>query len=355
MDSTELGLDLIARIYQATAGLAHWQRVADGMSEALEGSGVVYSLRPPDTPRARHLFTAGSSASTGAGRADAFLDWMSRSHAARQPFARGFAVGPKELGYPSLAHIIEIENGRSIASVVVHRAQGEPEFSVEQRALANRLVPHLARAMTMSRTLLTVAQQRLALAEVVDRLPDGIILLSETGEVVFASRSAMRILTRCDGLSIIDGMLRAEDKAADRTLQEHIAEVVAPAPAAGGGAGLVAPRTSRTDAYPMAISRLLPGRSIRDAVASVIVGDPGAPTAPAVELLQSLHDLTPAEADLVSHLASGHSLEDAARARGVSINTARSQIKQVFHKTGTRRQGDLVQLVLRCFMPMARE
>jgi DNA-binding CsgD family transcriptional regulator len=76
---------------------------------------------------------------------------------------------------------------------------------------------------------------------------------------------------------------------------------------------------------------------------------------PAVELLRNLHELTSAEADLVSHLARGHSLEEAAAARGVSINTARTQIKQVFLKTGTRRQGEVVQLVLRCFMPMAEQ
>jgi DNA-binding CsgD family transcriptional regulator len=74
-----------------------------------------------------------------------------------------------------------------------------------------------------------------------------------------------------------------------------------------------------------------------------------------VELLRGLHGLTPAEAELVGQLARGRSLEEAARARGVSINTVRSQLKQVFSKTGTSRQGELVQLVFRCLLPMAEE
>jgi DNA-binding CsgD family transcriptional regulator len=45
-------------------------------------------------------------------------------------------------------------------------------------------------------------------------------------------------------------------------------------------------------------------------------------------------------------LAEGHALEEVASRRAVTINTARSQLKQVFAKTDTRRQGELVRLVL---------
>jgi len=76
---------------------------------------------------------------------------------------------------------------------------------------------------------------------------------------------------------------------------------------------------------------------------------------PAVELVRSLHDLTQAESELVGQLARGHSLEEASRARGVSINTMRSHLKSVFRKTATNRQAELVQLVLRSFVPMAGE
>ena len=54
----------------------------------------------------------------------------------------------------------------------------------------------------------------------------------------------------------------------------------------------------------------------------------------------------PAEADLVRLLAAGHPLEAAAELRGVTMNTVRSQLKQVFAKTDTKRQAELVRLVL---------
>ncbi len=63
-------------------------------------------------------------------------------------------------------------------------------------------------------------------------------------------------------------------------------------------------------------------------------------------MVESLYALTPAEAELVRLLAEGCSLDQVAEQRGVTMNTVRSQLKQVFCKTDTSRQGELVHLVL---------
>ena len=52
--------------------------------------------------------------------------------------------------------------------------------------------------------------------------------------------------------------------------------------------------------------------------------------------------LTPAEARLAAALAEGRSLESIAEANGVSLTTARNQLKSVFSKTDTHRQSELV-------------
>ena len=63
-------------------------------------------------------------------------------------------------------------------------------------------------------------------------------------------------------------------------------------------------------------------------------------------MLETLYQLTHAEAELVRLIAEGNSLEEVAAQRGVTMNTVRSQLKQVFSKTDTSRQGELVHLVL---------
>ena len=56
--------------------------------------------------------------------------------------------------------------------------------------------------------------------------------------------------------------------------------------------------------------------------------------------------LTPAETRLARCLASGATLRNAAEQLGVSINTVRSQLRQIFAKTGTSRQAALMRLLL---------
>jgi len=58
--------------------------------------------------------------------------------------------------------------------------------------------------------------------------------------------------------------------------------------------------------------------------------------------LQRLFGLTPAEAEMTARLANGESLETIAEARCVCIDTVRAQLRTVFKKTGTHRQGELV-------------
>jgi DNA-binding CsgD family transcriptional regulator len=63
-------------------------------------------------------------------------------------------------------------------------------------------------------------------------------------------------------------------------------------------------------------------------------------------LIAQLHGLTNTEALLASALAQGHSLAQFAAARGCSEQTARTHLKRVLDKTGTRRQSNLVRVLL---------
>ncbi len=62
--------------------------------------------------------------------------------------------------------------------------------------------------------------------------------------------------------------------------------------------------------------------------------------------LRSRFCLTPAEAQIALGIADGETLAAVAEARGVSVSTARTQLKSVFVKTGTHRQAELVALLV---------
>lgn len=62
-------------------------------------------------------------------------------------------------------------------------------------------------------------------------------------------------------------------------------------------------------------------------------------------LIGGLFDLTPAEARLAAAIAGGHTPREAAQRLGVTEATARTTLKRILAKTGSRRQADLVGLL----------
>jgi DNA-binding CsgD family transcriptional regulator len=91
-------------------------------------------------------------------------------------------------------------------------------------------------------------------------------------------------------------------------------------------------------------------RSARDLFAQcvgvLILMPAKTPQAPSVELVQSLFDLTAAEARVARHsLTMGQTVDEIASEKGVSSHTVRSQVRGVLEKTGSRRQADVIALL----------
>lgn len=63
------------------------------------------------------------------------------------------------------------------------------------------------------------------------------------------------------------------------------------------------------------------------------------------KILKKIYGLTPAEARLACALGAGEKLADYAGRTGVSLNTAKTQLRQVYAKTGCSRQALLIRLL----------
>jgi DNA-binding CsgD family transcriptional regulator len=90
-------------------------------------------------------------------------------------------------------------------------------------------------------------------------------------------------------------------------------------------------------------------RSARDlfsqSVGVLILMPAKTPQAPSVELVQSLFDLTAAEARVARSLTMGQTVDEIASENGVSSHTVRTQVRGVLEKTGSRRQADVIALL----------
>jgi DNA-binding CsgD family transcriptional regulator len=220
-------------------------------------------------------------------------------------------------------------------------------FTEADLEFGNLLVPHLA----LSYRLLTEMRRHQALADAIDRFPTGVALLDAHGHVLLANRGARQIFGRDDGIALDGTVLRAASSSDDAALRRAISTTVEAAVAGRliETAVLSVSRRSGSRPFPVLIGPLRPHSgepTWADAVVVLYISDLETGVLRRREALRELYGLTEAETQLVELLCQGSSLDEAAVARGVTMNTARSQLKQVFAKTHTSRQSELVRLVM---------
>jgi DNA-binding CsgD family transcriptional regulator len=202
------------------------------------------------------------------------------------------------------------------------------------------LRPHLARSVLMSARL-QLERARIA-SETLAALGLPALVFNEQGKVLVANhlieaRTGHVQWRAHDRVSL-------KDRAADQLLRDAISAI----DVAGGTVRSFPVRDAGAEA--MMVAHVVPIRlSARDIFvrsAAVLVLTPVTlPQAPPVELVQSLFDLTPAEARVARRLTGGESVEDIAFTGGVSLNTVRTQVRGVLEKTGCHRQAEVVALL----------
>ena len=164
--------------------------------------------------------------------------------------------------------------------------------------------------------------------------------------VLQANRAAEALLRRQRWLTVVDGKLRTTHPGSQRMLARQIAAAVSAASGAGIDSGGIV-RLDHAGRVPLSILAL-PLRVASDnfgpsqPTALLLFRDPDAGVAAPPAALGKTYGPSDAESRLVALLVEGNSLTQAAGLAGVSLNTARTQLRSVFARTGFSRQTDLV-------------
>lgn len=186
-----------------------------------------------------------------------------------------------------------------------------------------------------------------ALCHILELLGTAAILLDGEGKAVGFNDAA----EDCIGpeLSIRNRRLVAAHPASNRALADLIKKTLDGE--SGGGEQVVIARHN-TRPLILRIVRLC-GRTVslfHPARAILMVLNASRAILPTESQVKSAFGLSSGEARLVIHLAGGQTLQGAASVCGISYETARKRIKVVFEKTDTRRQSELIALVIRIGM-----
>jgi DNA-binding CsgD family transcriptional regulator len=219
-------------------------------------------------------------------------------------------------------------------------------FEPDDKRLFELLVPHIRQALALQQQFHGFPAR--AALDVLERLSLGVIIASRLGIVLFVNTAATTIADQCDGISLGGRTVALSAFLSSETRQLHklIADAASTSCGLGLGAG-GALRISRPSGRPSYAVRVMPLSPIvcPEPAALVTVSDPQAVRTGTNDILSQLFGLTTAEARLAGELGAGCSLKDAARCLGITINTARTQLHQIFAKTETGRQSELARLL----------
>lgn len=212
--------------------------------------------------------------------------------------------------------------------------------------MARLLAPHLDNALRIRAKLVQLEGLSRNLQAALDKADTAIILFDHFGRCAMVNQAAKKILDQRDGLTFVGSQIVATKARESVVLHETIRRAVASCRRKEHPSG-EAVCISRRKGKPLQVRVApLPGERVSDGshfAAIAIIGNPGAGLP--VEILQSAYGLSPAESRLALLLLAGRSMTEAADVNNVSRETVRSQLKSVFLKTGTRRQGELISLL----------
>lgn len=357
-------LDVIDALYEGMLDDSAWNAALVRLTDFVSGSTLILFSANPFTGQVFRSDVARADPGVVAGYLETWIHHDPR-HAAGlmcrvgEPQVDGMLMQTREFHRSSiyndflrpadvpfhLATWLERTATRGVA-LSINAGWKRGAFKEEERARMSVLVPHVRRIVAMKDRMARAQMRASGMLEIMDRLPYGVVLLGPNLEILDASRAARAMLSARSGMHADGGCLGFLRSTDARVFAERLKEdpararlddtvVIGRGPLRPPLSLLVLPLKPTQEPWLRPAARWL-----------VLIFDPEAAVPVAERALRQTFGLTPAEAALARRLASGLTVAQSASELGVSLNTARTQLKAVFSKTGVNTQSQLVHRIL---------
>ncbi|MGJ5175241.1 helix-turn-helix transcriptional regulator [Bradyrhizobium oligotrophicum] len=277
------------------------------------------------------------------------LSWdyqvMDESTMNRDPFYAEFLP---RAGLRYFLSVVLEQSPQRLVAFTLQRSPRQGHVGTCEIALMRRLTPHLQRAHRMRNSLVAAPGGDIGTAAL-DLLTDGIALLDPKGAIIHVNPSLQTI-------SAGSGLFRIDSRGiqfGSSDLRSRYARAFDAVTRDGGLADadaaldFLAPRPDGLPPCTISLRALRhpwPRSDCPDAAAMMLVHDPLQASA-ATHLLQDLHGLTRAEAQLACALSAGMTAVEYAASRGVKVTTVYTHLKRTREKTGWRSVAELTRRV----------
>lgn len=249
------------------------------------------------------------------------------------------------LGLRHTAGIVVRAEGGARDFVSFMRPRDAKPFAAHDKRLLERLLPDMARAARLRARMLVLARSAHLGMAALDGLRQGIAVVDAQCRRRHANRAMERLLATPGPLCMMQACLACADGAAHARLRA----LVTGACARPGRAGGLVLATDEPQRLAVTILPLPCGQAWaalgETPMALVVVAMSGIATDLHHGLVGDMLGLSPTEARLALLLAAGKTVKDFAAIQGCAFNTARAHLANLLHKTGCRRQVELVGLL----------
>ena len=233
-------------------------------------------------------------------------------------------------------------------AIVLFRDDADSEFDVSDQAALITLIAYFERATAFNKQYIRLFVEHDAALGALEFAPRGIIFIARSGQIAYRNSAARMILEKSDGLREKQGSMHIDDPAAQDKFHAFIGSTIS-ADSRNAPDSMIckAPRGSGAAAYQLIISRVPVNKNraslnADEIAVMAIIHNPNDLVDLDAKFLRTFYELSPAEARLGQALYKHKNLASASKALGISINTARSELKRIFKKVGVNSQSALL-------------
>ncbi len=367
-DSEDTALKLVGMAYDAALDEQKWPSFLEAFASAAGGSSAILRLNDDLNISASFHASFGYETNWQSAYCNHFvkLDYYNHfmnQYAPGRIFSSDHHIDKTELGKTeyyndylrpqdkvhAFGTFLFKEGGNSLV-FATQRGRRAGAFGGDEFRLMSILMPHLTRAVKVHRKISTLSLEKESALGVLDQLRMGVILTNSIGAPLFVNRAAEQMLIRGEGIGVFHNSLVLPTLQETARLHKLIADATRRTGevAVGGDMRIALPTRHGvlhclvTPASPELSARW--GLSAEADCVAIFLSKPGS-----LELspkrLGVLYKLSAAEARLAAKLAAFRSVEQAADELGISILTARAQLRSIFTKTGAKGQSELLMLL----------
>lgn len=229
------------------------------------------------------------------------------------------------------------------------RGKQHGPYGERDKRILQHLVPHLANARRVHHRLSGTLTLVHGIKQALDRSPYGVAVVGASGAVEYMNAGMDKLLANSSDLVLLNKRLQLKGTDDQRRFEERIRYAII--------ASLQDLDVRRANALLSPIT--LAGHQItvvplsqrskdsftRKPCCLVYISHPMLHGSVSADALRGIFGLTPAESLVCEALVQGGSLRDAALARGITMNTARTHLKNIFQKCDVHSQAQLVERV----------